>query len=45
MKERVSDISDGVHDRGGLCSENGPEIMGKRDSWPIVLDRTELWIH
>ena len=45
MEERVSDISDGINNRGSLRSENGPEIMGKRDSWPIVLDRTELWIH
>jgi hypothetical protein len=42
LNERVSDISDGVHDRWSLGGENGSKVMGECDSWSIVLDHAKL---
>ena len=45
LNERFSDISNNIHDRGRLRSEDGPKVMGECASRPIHVDRTELWIH
>jgi hypothetical protein len=45
LNERISDISDRIHDWGGLCRANSPKVMGERENRPPVRDCAKLPVH
>ena len=45
LDERVPDIANNIHNRGGLCCANDPKVMGECEKWEVVRDCAELWVH
>ena len=45
LNENLSDKSNCIHDRGGLCRADSPKVMGEREDGPPVANVAELWVH
>ena len=45
LNERVSDITDIIHNWGSHCRANNPKVMGKREDRPIAVLCAELRVH
>jgi len=45
LNERISTISNGIHDRGSLCHANGPKVMSECENRPPVPNFAEFSVH
>jgi len=45
LNQSISDISDSIHDRVGLCRTNGPKVMSECENRPPVPNSAEFLVH